>query len=1090
MVRSERTTRRFYEHCGKVHAPVSMLFPPIDPNERFRAASGCGEAEEAPAGEALPSQPSWSRCCCSAWARSSSAPTRAPRPATDLATLAATPSSGTADASDRAPRRARDDGPRFASGQARRVPRSRARRPDRARARRQGRERRDRLRARQPCPARRLDRRRARLLRRARGRAARARPWASTSSAASSSSRTRCCRMRGPDLAIRTCGRLGLARRRGARLDEPVRPARLEVQRRRRRRGRDARASTRSCSTTSASRRTATWTCRLPQQRSLAKREAIPAFLRYAKRRLEPLGVRISAAVFGLSAARDLGIGQIPRRMAPHLDTVYAMTYPVAVRSGRARARRTRAPRPARRSRGRSGGSSSRSAGGMRSSCRGCRTSASPSRTASTRSGRRSTLRGSRVRRATCSGTPRALYTDGALAPPASSRRQALAAPAARPRARSGRGRGAGRRGASRTRSTRGRGGSRPRRAAAGRRRPRIAPRPRRRARRARRGPRAAATAATPTRRAGFPAAASPSTPRLFAARSPRRRPRPEPGGRAPTSAARPRRAGSRASSSPLRDVAVREERRPRSSRPRRRTTRADGRPVWRRRREGHACGPRDGRARLVEPGCELRDRIVGRGRARPSRDRMLHARLAARGGHPRDRDPHGDPRPAEPRDPRARAQRGRASADRPRAGRRRPRARIDDHGRRRQHVRRLRRRSRRRERRPQPSAGASKRSASRSSASCTRTSPSSRTRATSSSPSGSARSSPIGGETRAAFFNAGAEAVENAVKLARLYTRRQGVIAFEGAFHGRTWMALTMTSKTHPYKKGLGPFAPEVYRAPYPERLSRPGRDDGARRARAAVHDARLAGARRRDRLRAAAGRGRLPPRSAGVRRRAAADLRRARDRARRGRGADRLRANRPDVRDGALRRRARPRHRREVDRGRPAALGRGRPRGDHGRTRTPGRSAGRSSAIRSRSRRRCAVLDVFEEEQLVERAQLLGEALRARMLDWQSRWPRIGDVRGLGAMLAIELVRDPATKEPAPELAEAVVDEALAARPAAAQGRRQRQLHPRALPADDLGRRARRRPRCLGRGARSGANQLAQRSESAIADSDRAVP
>ena len=60
----------------------------------------------------------------------------------------------------------------------------------------------------------------------------------------------------------------------------------------------------------------------------LAKREAVPAFLRYAARRLEPFGVRVSAAVFGLSAARDLGIGQLPRRMAPHVDTVYAMTYP------------------------------------------------------------------------------------------------------------------------------------------------------------------------------------------------------------------------------------------------------------------------------------------------------------------------------------------------------------------------------------------------------------------------------------------------------------------------------------------------------------------------------------------------------------------------------------------------------------------------------------------------------------------------------------------------------------------------------------------------------------------------------------------
>jgi hypothetical protein len=64
------------------------------------------------------------------------------------------------------------------------------------------------------------------------------------------------------------------------------------------------------------------------RDRSLAKREAIPAFLRYARSRLEPYDVRVAAAVFGLSAARDLGIGQLPRRMAPYLDTVYAMTYP------------------------------------------------------------------------------------------------------------------------------------------------------------------------------------------------------------------------------------------------------------------------------------------------------------------------------------------------------------------------------------------------------------------------------------------------------------------------------------------------------------------------------------------------------------------------------------------------------------------------------------------------------------------------------------------------------------------------------------------------------------------------------------------
>src|SRR5215468_6553627 len=62
----------------------------------------------------------------------------------------------------------------------------------------------------------------------------------------------------------------------------------------------------------------------------------------------------------------------------------------------------------------------------------------------------------------------------------------------------------------------------------------------------------------------------------------------------------------------------------------------------------------------------------------------------------------------------------------------------------------------------------------------------------------------PISGPTKAAFFNAGTEAVENAIKFARSYTKRPAVIAFEGAFHGRTMLSMTMTSKTHPYKAGL----------------------------------------------------------------------------------------------------------------------------------------------------------------------------------------------------------------------------------------------------------------------------------------------
>jgi len=74
------------------------------------------------------------------------------------------------------------------------------------------------------------------------------------------------------------------------------------------------------------------------------------------------------------------------------------------------------------------------------------------------------------------------------------------------------------------------------------------------------------------------------------------------------------------------------------------------------------------------------------------------------------------------------------------------------------------------------------------------------------------------------------------------------------------------------------------------------------------------------------------------------------------------------------------------------------------------------------------CAVLDVIAEENLVARAQTIGETIRASMLAWQERHAQIGDVRGLGAMLAIELVHDPESKEPASELAESVIDAALA--------------------------------------------------------------
>ena len=73
------------------------------------------------------------------------------------------------------------------------------------------------------------------------------------------------------------------------------------------------------------------------------------------------------------------------------------------------------------------------------------------------------------------------------------------------------------------------------------------------------------------------------------------------------------------------------------------------------------------------------------------------------------------------------------------------------------------------------------------------------------------------GGEQKSLLLNSGAEAIENAVKIARVATGRPAVVAFDRAFHGRTLLSMTMTSKVVPYKRGFGPFAPEVYRAPAP---------------------------------------------------------------------------------------------------------------------------------------------------------------------------------------------------------------------------------------------------------------------------------
>ncbi|MDT5177306.1 MAG: 4-aminobutyrate aminotransferase / (S)-3-amino-2-methylpropionate transaminase / 5-aminovalerate [Mycobacterium sp.] len=89
-------------------------------------------------------------------------------------------------------------------------------------------------------------------------------------------------------------------------------------------------------------------------------------------------------------------------------------------------------------------------------------------------------------------------------------------------------------------------------------------------------------------------------------------------------------------------------------------------------------------------------------------------------------------------------------------------------------------------------------------------------------------RLTPVKGDKRSALFNSGSEAVENAIKIARTYTKKQAVVAFDHAYHGRTNLTMALTAKSMPYKHGFGPFAPEVYRAPmsYPYRDAEFGKE------------------------------------------------------------------------------------------------------------------------------------------------------------------------------------------------------------------------------------------------------------------------
>jgi 4-aminobutyrate aminotransferase/(S)-3-amino-2-methylpropionate transaminase len=270
-------------------------------------------------------------------------------------------------------------------------------------------------------------------------------------------------------------------------------------------------------------------------------------------------------------------------------------------------------------------------------------------------------------------------------------------------------------------------------------------------------------------------------------------------------------------------------------------------------------------------------------------------------------------------------------------------------------------------------------------------------------------------------LVNTGAEAVENAVKIARAATGRPGIIAFEDAFHGRTMMALSLTSKTHPYKAGFHPFPGEVYRIPYAYcyrcsySLKYPSCDlycarhleDTFKRVVASEGVAAVI-------AEPVLGEGGFvaPPKDFF---RTLIDICHKHgvlfiaDEVQTGFGrtgalfASERYGIEPDILVTA----------KSIGGGLPLAAitGRAEVMDAPGVGGLGGTFAGNPLACEAA----LAVLDMFEQQDLNARANELGDHFQKRAREWQKRWPIIGDLRGLGAMHAIELVQSQDTREPA---------------------------------------------------------------------------
>ena len=289
----------------------------------------------------------------------------------------------------------------------------------------------------------------------------------------------------------------------------------------------------------------------------------------------------------------------------------------------------------------------------------------------------------------------------------------------------------------------------------------------------------------------------------------------------------------------------------------------------------------------------------------------------------------------------------------------------------------------------------------------------------------------PGGGPATTVFFNSGAEAVENAIKIARAYTKRKGIIAFERAFHGRTLMAMTLTSKVHPYKAGMGPYAPEVYRVPFPypyrcESGHGEASHECDERCYARIEEALMLQVAPEDTaaviVEPVQGEGGfiVPPNTFLPWLRQFTEKHNILlivDEVQTGFGrtgtffATEQSGIRPDLLTMA----------KSIADGIPLSGVMGRPEimDGPGDSQIGGTYVGNPLGTAAGN----AVLDVFESENLLEQARQQGEHLMQRLFKLAEDIPQIGEVRGLGAMVAMELVTDRTSKDPAPELTDRVL-------------------------------------------------------------------